>query len=180
MKYLSVMPSHTNDLSLSSATWYVAFQLYSTSFFSNPLSIAMWEDSCGMNGVRYVTIPRKLWSSPLVWGAGIFWSHWPLMDLGGLCACHKHSQGTWQSPSWLHTLICWVPVLVTWLLAKTCVVSCHVSHHPSHAFWCHLQFQCLLCIDQGSGPSFSGRYPVDMQVWMEGIQSKISLCVCWR
>ena len=27
------------------------------------------------------------------------WWHWPLMDPGGLHACHKHSQRTWQSCS---------------------------------------------------------------------------------
>ena len=59
-KYLSVVSSHTNDLSLSNATSYVAFQLYSTLVFRSPLSVTVWEDSCGMNGERYVTIPRKL------------------------------------------------------------------------------------------------------------------------
>ena len=190
LKYLSVVSSHTNDLSLSNATWYMAFQLYSTSVFRSPLSVAVWEDSCGMNGERYVTctctcymylLPFQGSSEALLCSVGQAspWWRWPLMDLGGLCACHKHSRRTWQSCSWLHTS-CSVPVHVLLWPSWTCVVSCHVLHHSYHVWWYHLQFQWLLHSDLGPGPSSSRRYSVHMRVQMEDVQSEISLCVCWR
>ena len=108
------------------------------------------------------------------------WWHWPLIDLGGLCACHKHIQRTWQSCSWLHTSSCSVPIHILLWPPWTCVVSYHVLHHPYHVWWYHLRFWWLLHSDPGSDPSSSGRYPVHMQVQMEDIQSKISLSVCWR
>ena len=108
------------------------------------------------------------------------WWHWPLMDLGGLCACQNHIQRTWQSCSWLHTSSCSVPVHVPLWPSWTCVVSCHVLHHPYHVWWYHLWFWWLLHSNLGSDPSFSGRYPMHKQVLMEDIQSEISLYVCWR
>ena len=57
----------------------------------------------------------------------------------------------------------------------TCIVSCHVLHHPYNVGLCHLWFWWLLHINLGSCPSSSGRYPVYMWVWMEDVQSQISL-----
>ena len=152
--------THTNDLSLLNATWYVAFQLYLKSVFSSPLSVDVWEDSFRMNGERYVTIPSK--SEVLLCSVGQAspWWHWPLIDLGGLCACHKHIQRTWQSCSWLHTSSCSVPIHILLWPPWTCVVSYHVLHHPYHIWWYHLRFWWLLHSDPGSDPSSSRRYKV--------------------
>ena len=113
-------------------------------------------------------------------GQASLWWHWPLMDLGRLHACHKHSQRTWQSCSWLHTSSCSVPIHVFLRPSWTCVGSCHVLHHSYHVWWYHLWIRWLLQSDLGSGPSSSGRYPVHMWVQIEDVQSEISLCVCWR
>ena len=127
LKYLSVVSSHTNDLSLSNVTWYVAFHLYSTSSFSNPLSIAVWEDSCGMNGERYVTIPRKLWNSPLVWGAGISF-------LGsGWAPCLSYTQPKNLTESFLTShffLLSTNPCSLTTLMNLCSCLSCSSSSLP--------------------------------------------------
>ena len=101
------------------------------------------------------------------------WWHWPLMDLGGLHACHKHIQRNWQSCSWLHTS-CSAPVHV--LFMNLC------SFMSSSSLPCMMISSVILMTPSQQSRIWSspGRYPVHMWVWMEDVQSKIVLCVCWR
>ena len=130
----------------------------------SPLSVAVREDSCRMNGRDMLPFQGSSETVCSVGQASPWW-YWSSMDLDGFCACHKHIQVALD-----FFLFSTSPYSL--ISAWTCVVSCHVWHHLYHVWWCHLWFQWLLHSCLWSDPSSSGSKAKSPSVCIESCQKR--------
>ena len=162
-KYQSVVYLQTNFLIWLKDFWYVGFHMNSESFFSGSHSGAVCVESDGMNGERYVIIPKKCWELLFA----VWWRH--LVDcihllrvwMGSIGIIYCSEECDWvlldftllsvEDESHVHRLCAW-----------SCAGSCHGLHHLFHGWWHHLRFLWLPHSIPESGPSSVERYPGHM------------------
>ena len=106
--------------------------------------------------------------------------HWPFLCLGGHHWHHSGSQRNWWlEPSHVFS-VDWTPSCICGQLAWDIIGRHHVLPWCGYGWWCHLQFQYILGILQGSDPFSSGRClgnrPGQREVTGNGIFWKD----CWK